>query len=96
MKRTDPDGTITYVPETPNEFDEIRDVTREEFRQFFGADPNYVSAEEIQLHRFTEPGYLPTGLVLTRFAVDENGTRVYSDNEAIRLRTLIRIRKDEV
>lgn len=98
LKRIDPDGTITYVPEVPNEFDEIRDVTAKQFEEFFGVNPNYTVAEDIQVfEKVTEKGFNPSGLVFQRFAINEEGERVYTEDghNAKRLRTLIRIRKED-
>lgn len=98
LQRTDPDGTITYVPEVPKEFDEIRDVTAKQFEEFFGVSPSYAVAEDIQVFdKVREEGFSHFGLVLQRFAINEEGGRVFPQDgySAKRLRTLIRIRKEE-
>lgn len=96
-KRTQPDGTITYTPTVPEQFDGVRDVTVSDFEAFFGVSPEWVPAEDaIDTQRISEPGFLPTGLVLTRFVEGEAGQRMHTGTEFKREHVLIRIKKDVI
>lgn len=94
-KNTQPDGTITYVPTVPEDFDEIRDVAASEFDRFFGTPPDRVSADTgIETQRIDMgTDFLPTGLVLTRFVFDADGNRIYRNGQAVKETVLIRIKK---
>lgn len=99
-----PDGRIEYVPETPTTFDDVIDVTEEEFESLFQVNPRYVAAKDIQVQRIdsmTEK-YFPHALVLTRYkVVNEEGHREFKNGPAkledlsVRLTTLVRIVRSE-
>lgn len=97
-RHTEPNGTITYTPVIPREYDTIRDVTEEEFEQFFGVPVHRVRATDIQVttmqHR---EGYYHSGLVLTTFPVDERGNFIRDEDTLGRIteRTLLRVKKPE-
>lgn len=100
-RKEQPDGTIEYVPEIPTTFDDVIDVTEDEFEGFFGVNPHFVTTEDIKVSRITSmtDKYLPNALVLTRFKiVNELGHREYRNGPgpyATRLTTLVRIVKSE-
>lgn len=101
VRTESPDGTITYVPETPKRFDDIQDVTEEQFEQVFGVNPAYMSAEDMRVHndvRTEGDTYYPNGFVITRFAIGDDGGRIFRDqsNNAVKLTTLVRIKKTKV
>lgn len=95
LKRTDPDGTITYVPEVPRNVTNCQDVTTKQFKDFFGVSPDTVAADSIRTTYLSDKGFLPHGIFFEWFATDGSGHRVYETGEAIRGRTLIRIRKED-
>lgn len=97
VKKVDPEGVITFSPEIPREFDAVREVTESQFEEFFGVSPAEVPEHQgILMHRSSkpEPGYLPVGLVVSRFALEEDGTRKIEGGIAVKERTLIRIKRD--
>lgn len=96
-KTTQPDGTLTYVPTVPEQFDRIIDVTEEQFEAFFGQSVYATPAEDMidtqRLRNISE--HHPTGLVIRSFVLDDEGNRVRGaeTGDALRQSTLIRIKK---
>ena len=94
--REAPDGTITYTPAEPTEFDSTHDITSEQFEAVFGVTPDSFSADDDVMTVFLRDNdgkYLPRGLVVTYFVRDAAGNRVISGNHHVKQRKLIRILK---
>lgn len=90
------DGTITYVPEVPKTFDSEQEVSREEFETFFGMTVEEIVDGGIQAVRFprVEEGYFPSGLMVTRFVMNQVGGRVLTPRgDAVREKVFIRIKR---
>lgn len=96
IRKDAPDGSITYSPMTPKQYDSRREVSWEQFTEFFGVEPSQVSADGIQLvqHNKTPEGHIPTGFLLTCFVLDEAGKRKYTaEGTVLKTQTLMFIGK---
>ena len=92
------DGVITYVPAIPVVYDEVRDVTQEQFRTFWGCSPAEMAANSdmtVPLREgYASESVLPNGLVLEQFVFDEAGRKIPgANNEVLKRKVLIRILK---
>lgn len=97
VKKTSPDGTITFSPAPITEFDDTREVTESQFEEFFGVRPGEVPENQgIVTYRtgVLDPGYLPVGIVVTQFVTDSDGSRRIVGGVPEKKRTLIRILRD--
>ena len=92
------DGVITYTPVIPVTFDEVRDVSQEQFEVFFGCLPVQVYAADNEMivplqGEYVEDHVLPNGFMFSRF-VFEGGKRVPGpEGESLKENVLIRILK---
>lgn len=91
-RKNHPDGRVEYIPEMPNEFDAVRDVTQEQFEAFFGFNPEVVSRDSVQVEWVKSYGkWIPNGIAFEVFKVTESGERVVEESEVQKDRVLIRI-----
>lgn len=88
IRSTAPDGVITFTPEVPREFEEVRDVTSESFEGFFGIAPDEMRvANDIYIQRITgDASVLPHGLVFERFVTNETGLQTKIEQVLIRIK----------
>lgn len=96
VKREAADGTIIYEPVAPKVFDVYRDVTFDQFEEFFGVSPSDVRAQDVKVHYLYDNGdYLHNSLVVKTFIRNEDGSKVRDEhNNLAEQRVLIRIKKD--
>lgn len=95
-KNVDPSGRIVLTPVVPRTVNNTREVTQEEFEKFFGVPAKSIRVDGVHTFRVTnDPGeYLPHGIIVETFILDESGERVVSDGELVSENTLIKIRKN--
>lgn len=88
VRNVAPDGTLTFVPEVPREFAETRDVSQEQFEQFFGVFPDGMRvANDIYIQRVTgDDSVLPHGLVFERFVANGMGVHTVVEQVLIRIK----------
>lgn len=94
------DGSITFRAENPNPEGDTHDVTEEQFTAFFKVSPWQASADEdlivkpLSTAEMEGGKYLPTGIVVTYYAFDNEGRRIYENGGNPEMRSLlIRIRR---
>lgn len=94
-KRESSNGTISYVPKVPKEFHTNREVTWDEFTEFFGVAPDKVVEDGVQVVRTgtQREGYIPSRIMVTEFVTDANNSRMLSAGEVMKRDTVIYIKK---
>lgn len=97
LRREAADGTITYVPEVPKEFDTDRGVSWEEFESFFGVPPSQVAQDGITAVSLLTPreGFLNNGILVRAFVTAADGSRLASGGEVQAKDLLIRIKEED-
>lgn len=88
----DVNGEVVYIPNTPVKFDREIEVTATQFEKFFGAPPERVSVDDMQVTtpvRGFGEGFYPAGITFQQFT----GGRI-RDYERPKETVVIKIRKD--
>lgn len=88
-------GRIVLTPKTPQQADEERTVSRDEFENFFGAPIEHVRADGMHVvYQAEDPDCYAAALVLETFVLTPDGKRVMEGEGNLTNHHIIKIRKE--